>query len=108
MLCPTLYSLRAQGAQAGATLDYWQGVLKQNMLRLEFKERGWNTDLGTDELMKSNVVVVASEHCYINANVKVKKLVCECQPHLAVDRLCKGNCSCRGRHQKLCSPEACG
>ena len=89
MLCPPLYSLRAQGAQAGATLNYWQGVLKQNMLRLEFKERGWNTELGTDEL--------------INANVKVKKLVYECQPHLAVERLCKGNCSCWGRRLKLCS-----
>ena len=30
MLCPTLYSLRAQRAWAGATLDYWRGALKQN------------------------------------------------------------------------------
>ena len=108
MLCPTLYSLRAQGTRAGATLDYWQGALKEKMPRLEFKGRGWDTESGTGELTKSNVVVVVSEHCHINANGKVKKLICGCNPDLAAERGCKGNCSCWRRRQKLCSPEACG
>ena len=46
VLCPTLYSLGAQGARAGATLDYWQGALKNKIPRLEFKGRNWDTDSG--------------------------------------------------------------
>ena len=61
MLCPTLYSLRAQGAWAGAMLDYWQSALKVKMPRLEFKGRSWDTESGTADLTKSNVVVVVSE-----------------------------------------------
>ena len=107
MLCPTLYSLRAQAARAGATLDYWQGALQEKMPRLEFKGRGWDTKSGKGEITKSNVVVVVSEHCHINANGKVKKLVCGCNPDLAVERGCKGNCSCWRRREKLCSSQAC-
>ena len=42
MICPTLYSLRAQGARAGATLDYWQGTLnkKEDPLRVQGQELG--------------------------------------------------------------------
>ena len=107
MLCPTLYSLKAQAARAGATLDYWQGALEVKFPRLEFKGRGWDTESATAELTKSNVVVVVSEHCHINANGKVKKLVCGCNPDLAVERGCKRNCSCWKRRKKLCSHQAC-
>ena len=54
------------------------------------------------------MVVVVSEHCHINASGKLKKLVCECNPDLAIERGCKGNCSCWRRREKLCSPQACG
>ena len=107
MLCPTLYFLRAQAARAEATLDYWQGALKEKMPHLEFKGRGWDTESGNAEIPKSNVVVVVSEHCHINANRKMKKLVCRCNPDLAVERGCKGNCSCWRRREKLCPPQAC-
>ena len=54
------------------------------------------------------MVVDVSERCHINANGKVIKLVCGCKPDLAMERGCKGNCSCWRRRRKLCSPEACG
>ena len=77
------------------------------MPRLEFKARGWDTESGTG-LTKSNVVIIVSEHGHINANGEVKKWICECKPDLAGEWGCKGYFSCWRRHQKLCSPEACG
>ena len=74
---------------------------------MEFKGRGWDKESRKAELKKSNVIVVVSEHCHINANGKVKKLVCGCNLDLAGERGCNGDCLCCRRREKMCPTEAC-
>ena len=83
MLCPTRSSLWAQCERADATLEYWQGAFTARMPPIRFKDRGWDTDSGKGQITKSNVVVVLSERCQIDAQGHITKLICGCNPDKA-------------------------
>ena len=104
MLCPTRFSLWVQGARADATLEYWSCVFAAKMLPIRFKDRGWDTDSGKGQITKSNVVVVLSKHCQVDAKGNTKKLTCGCKPEKAPGRKCMGTCSCWRRGKNNCSP----